>query len=321
MSTKVSIVIPVYNIQNYIRDCLVSVINQTYKNIEIIIVNDGSTDDSRNICLEFKDKDRRIKLFDKKNGGLSDARNYGIKKSTGDMIFLLDGDDIISDECIEKLVKTYETQKVDIVTSKYTKIKTTIRPFNNIKSDCHLYSKEEALKELLYQSGCTTSAWGKLYARRLFSDISYPKGKLHEDLPVTYKLFYKADKIAMLDDELYGYRIRPGSITNTKYSKARAVSMDFAEEETKFISRYMPQIIKAAYNREFMESIYTVIAIGNEKIYKKEKERASAIIKKYRWTVILDKDSTKTTRRFAILSIFGPSAVAKIVRVKEKLDK
>ena len=234
---------------------------------------------------------------------------------------MLDGDDIISNVCIEKLVKTYETQKVDIVTSKYTKIKTTIQSFNNINSDCHLYSKEEALKELLYQSGCTTSAWGKLYARRLFSGISYPKGKLHEDLPVTYKIFYKADKIAMLDDELYGYRIRPGSITNTKYSKARAVSMDFAEEETKFISRYMPQIIKAAYNREFMEGIYTVIAIGNEKIYKKEKERASAIIKKYRWTVILDKNSTKTTRRFAILSIFGPSAVAKIVRVKEKLDK
>lgn len=226
MSDKVSIIIPVYNVEKYINQCLQSVVGQTYKNCEVIIVNDGSTDDSIEIIERYKKSYPEITVVNKKNGGLGAARNEGLKYVTGKYIVFIDSDDYLSTNYIEDLYKNIKTNDCDMSICGFEKF----YDFNNkkelVKLDSSIdfnkvYTNFEVL-DLIFYNKIFCHAWNKMYKRELFekNNIVYEEGKLYEDIYTTVKLVSKAKKIFFVDEELYMYRIREGNITSISNRKS-----------------------------------------------------------------------------------------------------
>lgn len=209
---KISIIVPVYNVEQYIIRCVESVISQTYRNIEVLLVDDGSTDNSGNICDEYQKKDTRIITFHKTNGGLSDARNYGIKHASGQYLCFVDSDDYISKYMIEILYNNLIECSADISACGFLTVHDRICEDKKSISQRKIYTKEEALKELLTDSSFSNYAWNKMYKRELFDDIDYPVGKKMEDLGTTYKLILNANKLVYDPSKLYYYYQREDSI-------------------------------------------------------------------------------------------------------------
>lgn len=221
MVDLISVIIPVYNVETYLYDCLESVVNQTYKNLEIILINDGSEDQSGSICNQFQSADSRIKVLHNINGGLSDARNHGIKIATGKFLIFIDSDDIVDIKYIEELHDTLKKENADMSICNYIRFNTKEDIIQDNKNSVPIVfdSRECFLKyfDVKYKSSIVV-AWGKLYKKEHWHDIEFPVGKLHEDEFTTYKLIYKADKIAYIDKYLYFYRENPKSITGDKYN-------------------------------------------------------------------------------------------------------
>lgn len=233
----ISVIVPVYNVEKYLPQCIDSLLNQTTKNLEIILVDDGSLDDSGKICDEFSEKDNRIIVIHKENGGLSSARNAGLEIAKGNYIGFVDSDDWLNESMYEILLKIIKDSDSDISCCKFfktadseEKIPATdneiIQSFNNVEGLNNFYTD-------LYTQ--TVVAWNKLYKRELFNNVIYPVGKIHEDEGTTYKLFYKANKITYTNKPLYYYRITPNSITTSKFSKKRLDIIDIYDEKIRFM--------------------------------------------------------------------------------------
>ncbi|HGL5683941.1 TPA: glycosyltransferase family 2 protein, partial [Enterococcus faecalis] len=203
----VSVVIPVYNVEKYVEKCLDSVINQTYQNLEIIIVNDGSTDNSLSVCQKKKLSDSRIKLINKENGGLSSARNAGIECAQGEFICFIDSDDWIELDYIEVLLNGMENTNVDISVIQMIKVK----DFNKIafqsesQTKWDIFERETAMRELFSSNLIGYSANNKLYRISLFKSIRYPEGMLMEDKGTTYRLIDSSTKVAVNGSTKYHY--------------------------------------------------------------------------------------------------------------------
>ena len=221
MKEKISIVIPIYKVEKYLKKCVDSIINQTYTNLEIILVDDGSPDNCPAMCDSYKKMDNRIVVIHKKNGGLSDARNYGMKIATGKWITFIDSDDYVDEDYIEYLYNLALMTNSDISIvlpqifyDNQLEVKKT-----NKKEIIKEYNSEEALITMLYQNEFDTSAWGKLYKLNLFNDIDFPYGKLYEDISTIYKVILKSNKIAFSNQKKYYYLKRKDSIMGQKFQE------------------------------------------------------------------------------------------------------
>lgn len=213
----ISIIIPIFNIDAYIKECVHSVLAQTYKNLEIILVDDGSTDESGKICDELKKQDNRIVVIHKINGGMSDARNLGIRYAHGDYIGLVDGDDIISPVMFESMLTAMLKYDVDIVTCKKYESKTKIKEQNKVISNNDIIdytSGFEAIQYLFDDFVCGNYVWNKLYKKDLFDNVKFPKDKYFEDIYTLYRLFLESKKVLILNKQFYYYRTRENQITN-----------------------------------------------------------------------------------------------------------
>lgn len=213
----VSVIVPVYNVEKYLRECVDSVLAQTYKNLEVILVDDGSTDACPQICDEYAKKDNRVCVIHKKNGGLSDARNVGIENASGTYITFVDSDDIIDQNMISFLIKPIAADcDVEMSCCTFREFADGTNPVGaDIKCDeSEIHSYKELSRKFTWIISCA-----KLYKKSLFENIHFPIGRLHEDEFTTYKLCYEAKKIAWTDSKLYLYRKRAGSITNKKTIK------------------------------------------------------------------------------------------------------
>lgn len=236
----VSIIVPVYNVEKFLPKCIDYLIGQTYKNIEILLIDDGSTDLSGMICDKYKDQDERIKVVHKVNSGLADTRNEGIKYSTGDFIMFVDSDDYIEKSTVEKCVNKMDDD-VDVVVfgmyidySDGTSISKKINGKNKL-------SNLEALIELNSFKNIDVSACNKLYRKNIFDNIKFPKGKLCEDYYVMYKIFDNSRYVIKLSECLYHYYQRVNSITRSK-----KFNMDFiyaSEFQYKYLSQKYPELI------------------------------------------------------------------------------
>jgi glycosyltransferase involved in cell wall biosynthesis len=215
----ISVVIPVYNVEKYLIRCINSVINQTYSNIEIILVDDGSPDRCGDICDEYAKSDYRIRVIHKGNGGLSDARNVGIKNANGKYITLLDSDDWIDVEFLLKLYSLIKVTNSEIAISNYSVMPQENRNIENAEQKVYLFSNIEAIEHLagdLYLKFVV--AWGKLYHRSVFEGIDYPVGKIHEDEFTAHKLLYNAKNVVYTTEQLLYYWQRTDSIMGVGYS-------------------------------------------------------------------------------------------------------
>lgn len=235
---KISVIIPVYNVSEYLDECLTSVINQNYPNYEIIIVNDGSTDNSLEIAKKYQKKHKQlIKLYDKENGGLSSARNYGIKKSTGDYLLFVDSDDYILPNCLEVIGKNLNKKKCDILVYSFL-----VGEKNEYKK---MYNDKIANPFKRYITGMP-NAMNKVCKRNLFieNNIEFPLGLYYEDLATMPKFATKKIKIEFTEEPLYFYRIREGSIMNKKTynEKVDAIFIVLEQLREYFGNKYQEEI-------------------------------------------------------------------------------
>lgn len=220
----VSIIIPVYNMEKYMSNCLESIINQSYKKLEIIIVDDGSTDKSAEISDEYAIRDNRIKVIHTVNGGVAAARNCGLRAVKGDYIAFVDPDDIVSPFFIEELLKA--CLENDCSVAQCTHVRFKDQKEINVRSEAHpnykVWSGREMCKKLYTSEGVDASVlWTKLYHKSIWEGISFPDGKIHEDFLVIYKILYRTEKIVCLNSVLYYYRKNHSSITGMKFYNER----------------------------------------------------------------------------------------------------
>lgn len=213
---RISVIVPVYNVESFLARCIESIICQTYQNLEIILVDDGSDDGCSEICDSYAEKDARIRVVHKKNGGLSDARNIGIQFATGEYIGYVDSDDWIQETMYEKLYQSISKENADIAVCGYyiSDGKNATTAFQS--HDLVVFNKEAALEELCKNTRILSHAWDKLYKRSVLENKYFPKGKYYEDIYIMHKVFLEADKIVFLDEPLYYYFQRAGSIVSNK---------------------------------------------------------------------------------------------------------
>ncbi len=235
MNSLVSIIVPVYNAAKYLNRCLNSVVNQTYSNLEIILINDGSTDASLNICKEYAENDKRIILVDKINEGVSIARNTGIKESSGDFIAFLDADDWVAPNYIEQLMKPFENENIDISVCDYQICNEFTS--SSVESD-HPYRYEDAKKYMLEKQKKGNFSiivpWGKIFKAKIVAGIFFPP-KLHfEDEATIYKFFYAANQIAESNYKAYYYFQSSEGLTASVYPKHPEDAVEVFEMQYEF---------------------------------------------------------------------------------------
>lgn len=242
----ISIVVPVYNVADYLHYAIESLLKQTYQNFEVILVNDGSTDDSPRLCDDYAQKYENIHIFHKENGGLSEARNFGVTKANSDWIFFLDPDDYLEDYTLELIVKIQEKFQADLIS---TKVKATSK-YNDYSSyhlktsdyeGLSLISKEKALEWMLEDKIATVSACAKLYRKSILESIPFPVGKIYEDFYVVAEHLALAEKIVISPLETYNYYRREGSIVRSTFTEKR---YDFFDAVAK-----NEEVVKRVYNQ------------------------------------------------------------------------
>ncbi len=243
MNKLISIIVPVYEVEPYIVQCINSLINQTYKDIEIILVDDGSPDKCGNICDEFAKQDNRIIVIHKPNGGVSSARNIGLDICKGDYIMFADSDDWVEPNFCEEAIKLITTMGVECVSFSYFDY---VNENNKslVTSGSRYVSSEEAIESIWGENALFfIVVWNKIFHRRLFNDIRFPEGYMFEDNAVTHRIFDLAKNIYLSDLPLYTYRRRLGSATWTNDTPCRANDrFDIFSERLKFLKIHYPSI-------------------------------------------------------------------------------
>lgn len=239
---EISILVPVYNVEKYISKCIKSILEQSFKNFELILVNDGSTDKSLDICKKFELIDSRIRIINKKNGGLSSARNTGIENAKGKYIIFIDGDDYIHYQMIELLYKGATICNADISMCDFLKVKEdqtiNMKDLNYKHNDNIIYSSQEALNKLYTSENVKfIIACNKLYKKSLFNNLRYDIGKIHEDEFIIHKLLFKSKKICYIPKKLYYYLQHDKSITNTSFNIGRLDYLDALSERIRFFDK------------------------------------------------------------------------------------
>lgn len=280
-----SIIVPVYNVERYLRRCIDSILKQTFRDFEVILINDGSTDNSRTICNEYKRLDTRINIINQKNGGLSSARNEGLKKANGEYIAFVDSDDYISNNMFMKMMKLANEYNCDIVSCGYRRFEGKFCTNEESSEQIFKFSNREALNNYLLNYDdkdrkMDTVVWNKIYRRTLFNNIEFPEGKIYEDGYVTYKLLYKANNIIHIDDELYYYFQKSDSISNSKFSERDVKSYDDWRDIFRYIYIYEKSLSHLAGNKYIKKNIDIYIKLcklknefNNVEEYKKNIKR------------------------------------------------
>lgn len=219
---KVSVIVPIYKVEAYLNKCIQSILAQTYEKLEIILVDDGSPDNCPAMCDAWAAKDSRIQVIHKENGGLSDARNAGLKVATGEYVAFIDSDDYIAPDFIQKLFDALITGGADIAecaTEFVDEAGTVLRSRNAADVSC--MGREEALRRLVLEDGVYQTVWNKLYCRDVIAGILFETGKYNEDEFWTYRIFDRMEKLAVVREPLYYYLQRRGSIIGVGYNIRR----------------------------------------------------------------------------------------------------
>lgn len=224
---KLSIIVPIYNVEKYLPRCIESILNQTFREFELILINDGSTDNCKEICEKYKRMDSRIIVANKKNGGLSSARNLGIDISKGDYIGFVDSDDFIDVHMYEILLNTINAYDSDIVICDYYKVNEyDIKKYEKMKSNNKDIKVEninniDAIERIITRDIKIVVAWNKIYKRRLFENLRYNEGMIYEDEFLAHRILYRCNKVSIINSSLYYYVQRKGSIVNSTFSSKK----------------------------------------------------------------------------------------------------
>ncbi len=287
---KISVIIPAYNIASYIDKCVTSVFEQTYTNIEVIVVNDGSTDATGRKIKKLQQQFPTMLVIEQENRGLSAARNAGMRVATGEYIAFLDGDDYVADDYLEQLMTVIKQQDADISMTDYAVVydrgKMELRPHFQVpkkneacgrhKGGC--LSGAGALKRLIvYKENIYARAWGKLYKRSLWQDEAFPLGKCHEDEFTVYRILHKAKRVAVVAEPLYFYVQRKGSITNSPFTIKRLHKIEAMKERMDYFAACGEKELSLVCKKHYLMQLQAGFA--RVWLYRKtERYRAKALL-------------------------------------------
>ena len=253
-TSLISVIVPVYRVEEYLERCVKSILSQTYKNLEVILVDDGSPDQCPAICDACAEKDARVKVIHQENKGLSGARNAGIDAASGEYLAFVDSDDYVSPHFIEELYQLLQDTGCAIGQCRFSYVKGDGLVEESDSAFC-IY-RGESLMEQLYgpeeKATCFVVAWNKLYRAELFKEtgIRYPEGRIHEDEATTYRLFHEAKKLAFLDRALYGYYTENGGSITSVFSAKRLQWLTAHEERIAFFKKNgYEKLLPAAYRK------------------------------------------------------------------------
>ena len=266
---KISVVVPIYNVEKYLDRCINSIINQTYKNLEIILVDDGSTDNSGKIADKYKKIDSRIKVIHKTNGGLSDARNKGIRIASGKYISFIDSDDYIAEDMISYLYKLINDNNSEISICNFQQFSSIeeindSKDFNIDESNIYNYTGVEMLQILLKGNiSYGDYAWNKLYLLSLFNNIQYPIGKKMEDIGTTYKLYFNSKKVTIGAEKKYFYYKRNDSILGKNDIKVYQDKLELSIERIEWLQKRNVKLDYTDYNIDLINKIIELYRNNN----------------------------------------------------------
>ena len=278
----ISIIVPVYKVNNYLNRCVTRLMNQSYTNIEVILVDDGSPDDCASQCDEWMEKDDRISVIHKINGGLSDARNYGLKIADGEFISFIDSDDYISEDFYEALLSTALKHKSDIVECNVCKF------FENGEYDeyhddldVNDYSASEGLSALIDEQIFHQHVWNKIYKRDVIRDVTFAVGKQHEDVFWTYQIFGQAERITKINKTMYFYLQRESSIMGQRYNLRRLDYLEGKWNRQLYIEKNHPELSQKAKLDLFGSCIYALQCVIKY-MSGDEKRHAISVVREYK---------------------------------------
>ncbi len=299
----ISVIVPIYNVEKYLRRCLDSICNQVYSNLEIVLVDDGSTDSSGKIADEYARRDIRFHVIHKQNGGLSDARNVGLSYCHGKYIVFVDSDDYVTEDYVVVLYDLLKHNHADISAVSLTHKEEELSKIND-STTTKIYNTKEALQDLLYQR-ISTSANAKMYRAELFSDIRYPKGRLYEDVIATYQIFEKATKVVWCDIKKYWYYVRTDSIVRSAFNVKKMDYVYNCEEVLEEVKKKYPALSKAAESRLLWAAIHIWVNFTERKKYPEQYQHVYKTIKQYRKSVMSDKVVSTRNKLVVLLTYFG----------------
>ena len=287
---NISVVIPVYNVEDYLHYAIDSLVNQTHKNFEVLLINDGSTDNSGKLCDKYAQENDWIRVFHKENGGLSDARNYGVLKANNEWIFFLDPDDYIEPFTFELLTIIQEKYQADLIS---TKVQTTNEYEKFSKEQFNLessqrFTKEEALELMLEDKVATVSACAKLYKKQILEMRPFPVGKIYEDFFVVAEHLRLAEQIVISPVVTYHYYRRPGSIVQSQFTDKRFDFFEAGEYNRNQIKQfYSGNSVEKALNLKIVQGSFHI----SEAAASTDTKALRNIVKKVRsfyWSIIFD---------------------------------
>lgn len=318
----VSIIVPCYNVEGYLPLCIDRILSQTYTNLEIWLVDDGSPDKSGEICDYYAEKDSRIKVIHKENGGLSDARNVAIDAANGEWIICVDSDDYVSNDYVEVLYGLVERNQCKIgIASHHSFNEGTMPDIVQPKYQEVVFGNMKGIEKMFYQELFDTAAWCKIYHRSLFEDgIRYPYGLIYEDLPTTYLLFLKADKIAFCNKIIYYYLLRTNSLEGQPFNVRK---LDSAIKIIESIESHSHELrsVKNAVRCRLLSFCFHVLLEMPDNYNDERKNTLINYIKKNRIKVLFDMKARKKARLAAPLSFLGLTILKMILKKTNKRKK
>ena len=322
----VSVVVPVYKVERYLDKCIGSIVKQTYTNLEIILVDDGSPDNCPRMCDEWAEKDSRIRVIHKENGGLSDARNAALDICTGTYVVFVDSDDYIHQDCVSYLVELITENKAELAICGVWHVTEAGKQLNCFDNNDRRYvmDQRQALKEMCEGTLFGNSACAKIIPLRFFDDVRFPVGRLYEDLAIMYKLFLKMQTIVFGQRALYYYVWRDNSITKSAFSFRQLDMVTYAEEMCEEIIRHWPDLLPNTQKRLFAVYVWCweSVVVSHQRseeitrlvgdLYTKIKQ-----VRKGAWS----EERTTQMRIFLLASYFGKTAMQLCFRIRAKLYK
>lgn len=273
----ISVIVPIYKVEKYLKRCVNSLLAQSYSDFELILVDDGSPDNCGNICEEYAAKDKRIRVIHKDNGGLSDARNAGLKIAKGEYIAFVDSDDWVATNYLETLLKVIELTGSDICECEVLKTTGEIEKYENSKEKHTSYSSEKALELLICDKILHQYVWNKLYKRSCLKDIPFAVGKINEDEFWTYQVFGHARRITKISNTLYYYFQRENSIMGNHYNLKRLDALAAKSLRQRYIEEKFPALTEVSKINLFESCIYSG-QMTLKFLEKNEKKQAKIII-------------------------------------------
>ena len=306
MNKLVSIVVPVYNVENYLEECVESLRNQSYKELEIILVDDGSTDRCGEICDQYSTKDSRIIVYHKENGGLSDARNYGIDRAHGELLGFVDSDDYVDSGMIAGMVSSLVQEDADIAICGYKKVYKNV--ILNKTPPARSYTRAQALYQLLRGIDFQDHVWAMIFRTELWEGIRFPKGKLYEDVRTTYKLFMKANKIISISECFYNYRQRGSSIVKRDFNSGKLQCLE-AEEELLNVPEFSDKQYRNCIEKRLLRTkgyvIQEILLHSTDDAFNSQQDIVRSIQKEYQHNAVNIISSNEYSTSLKLLAAYS----------------